>query len=512
MFKKFWITTIIISISIQPVFSQVEYFNRIYTEYIASAAQVIIEKDSFYYVAGNMIDTNIVYHQRLFLNKHTLAGDLIWSKTWGEISKVYTVGWTSPLIITYDGGFALIGTVKDSTNFWHGILMKLSINGDSLWLRHFYDTISGATNDYLGFKNIKETYDKGFIIVGQIAGSQQYDSDVFLLKTDSLGNTEWYKTYGYLTTVDRGFSVIQTPDSGYVIGGDSYRPGMDYSGDAYLVKTDKYGNQIWDKFLGGTKSDLVAYVALAYDSNYIVAYSYAYQEYPPGYADRTISVVKISPQKQILWGKTFWIHTDHSVYNIIELNDHNIALVGISWVIDSINMVGGLHSFIMKLSETGDSLWYRDYSHVPEVSNDIFNYLRDIKPTTDGGFIACGNHQNYFGGINEAAWLVKTDSLGCDTPGCAIVGINDYEIAWEFKDINVYPNPTSDYINIEINVPFNRYLDFELFDCYGRKVKDVKLNRPTQTISLAGINDGMFFYRVRSRGQVLGKGKVLVVK
>jgi len=51
-----------------------------------------------------------------------------------------------------------------------------------------------------------------------------------------------------------------------------------------------------------------------------------------------------------------------------------------------------------------------------------------------------------------------------------------------------------------------------LFDCFGRRVKEQKISKPFQTISLAGINEGMYFYRVRSKGNVLGKGKVLVVR
>jgi hypothetical protein len=64
----------------------------------------------------------------------------------------------------------------------------------------------------------------------------------------------------------------------------------------------------------------------------------------------------------------------------------------------------------MKLSETGDSLWYRDYSHVPEISSDIFNFLMDIKQTSDGGFIACGNYQNYFAGINDGMYFYRVKS------------------------------------------------------------------------------------------------------
>ncbi len=127
----------------------------------------------------------------------------------------------------------------------------------------------------------------------------------------------------------------------------------------------------------------------------------------------------------------------------------------------------------------------------------------------------------YLGDIDDTIYYRFTfisDSIQTNKDGWIL---DDFEFTdyWEgiveYKNremINVYPDPAYNYVNVEINIPFNRYLDFELYDCYGRKVKEVKLTKPSQTISLAGINDGMYFYRVRSGNKVLGKGKVLVVR
>ena len=135
----------------------------------------------------------------------------------------------------------------------------------------------------------------------------------------------------------------------------------------------------------------------------------------------------------------------------------------------------------------------------------------DIKPTSDGGFIACGYYRDHFAGISQATWLVKTDSLGCDTPGCNTIGIHKYPVL-NVADVIVYPNPASQYIIIDIKQSNYKSVFFDLFDCFGRRVKEQKISKPFQTISLAGINDGMYFYRVRSKGNVLGKGKVLVIR
>jgi len=135
----------------------------------------------------------------------------------------------------------------------------------------------------------------------------------------------------------------------------------------------------------------------------------------------------------------------------------------------------------------------------------------DIKPTSDGGLIACGDYRNIFAGVNTAAWLVKTDSLGCDTPGCIIVGVKESQLAWDIQELNIYPNPASEYINIEINQILYEPLLFELFDKFGRLVKKYKIMRPSDRISLARLSVGMYFYRVRSKSRILWKDKLLII-
>lgn len=497
---------------IQLIFSQVEYFNKVFTQSTASAVYGVVEKDSCYYTAGTILDSNYNNANRILLSKFSHNGDLLWKKSWGEANKMYVAGHGCPIILTHDNGFATIGGINDSTQTWHSIIMKHDAIGDTLWTKQFYDTISTSVYEYLAFYDIKESIDNGFIIVGEIKGSQQYDNDIFMIKLDSLGNTKWYNTYGNTYNIERGFSVIQTPDTGFLIGGYTYQAGVDYSGDGLIVKTDKFGNEQWQKQLGGAFKDRIAFVTMSYDSNYLVAYSDAYQEVLPGYPASEICVLKVSPSKQTLWSKKFRNQIDHKVMNIYELDDHNTVIVGYSYISDTINHKSGNEGFIMKLNEFGDSLWYREYSYQSYLVNGAHNYFYDLKPTSGGGYIACGYFKNVYQPFPQSTWLVKTDSMGCDTPGCIIVGVKDYQLEWEIEKVSVYPNPASDFINIEINQAINGALYFELIDRYGRQVKQHTFNNPSSTISLARISRGMYFYRVRSKLQVLAKGKLIVIR
>ncbi|HEX7445785.1 MAG TPA: hypothetical protein VF300_05290, partial [Methanothrix sp.] len=54
-----------------------------------------------------------------------------------------------------------------------------------------------------------------------------------------------------------GYSVQQTIDDGYIIAGTNYsnQPKLQ-SQMVVLIKTDSYGNEVWDKMFGGPRNDI----------------------------------------------------------------------------------------------------------------------------------------------------------------------------------------------------------------------------------------------------------------
>ena len=113
---------------------------------------------------------------------------------------------------------------------------------DTIWTKIF----GGDYNDY--GSSVQQTTDSGYIIVGGTESFSAGYNDVWLIKTNSSGDTLWTKTSGDINS-DWGYSVIQTTDNGYaIIGGVSLVGGGNY---VSLIKTDSFGGTLWTKSYGG---------------------------------------------------------------------------------------------------------------------------------------------------------------------------------------------------------------------------------------------------------------------
>ncbi|MBU1650838.1 hypothetical protein KKA00_01345, partial [bacterium] len=135
---------------------------------------------------------------------------------------------------------------------------------DTLWTQTF-----GGSLDDCG-RSVQQTTDGGYIIVGSTDSfGTGYNSDVYLIKTDGLGNERWSRTYGGDNS-DYGYCVQQITDGGYIITGMTQIGGSYWGPDVYLVKADVLGNELWYRTFGGTDADWGYSVQQTFDGGYII--------------------------------------------------------------------------------------------------------------------------------------------------------------------------------------------------------------------------------------------------
>ena len=162
---------------------------------------------------------------------------------------------------------------------------------------NFFKTIGGTDSDK--GRSIHQTIDGGYIIVGGTRSYGNGNLDVWLIKVNKLGDTQWSKTFGG-NKFDEGHSVKQTSDEGYIIVGntESFGNGGD---DVWLIKTDKYGSIEWNKTFGGNEGDGGYSVELTSDGGYIIIGT----TYSFGVGESDIWLIKTDYQGKMEWNKTF---------------------------------------------------------------------------------------------------------------------------------------------------------------------------------------------------------------
>lgn len=173
----------------------------------------------------------------VYLLKTDADGVVLWKRTFGGTSddRAFSVQQTE------DRGFILVGeTYSFATSGTNVYLIKADEYGILSWSK----TFGGILGQ--GAKDVRQTADKGFIITGHSTGFGAGRSDVYLIKTDISGNLVWSKTFGGIEN-DQGNSVNQTIDGGYIIAGATASFNSDSGSyrtrnDVYLIKTDALGN------------------------------------------------------------------------------------------------------------------------------------------------------------------------------------------------------------------------------------------------------------------------------
>jgi hypothetical protein len=242
---------------------------------------------------------------------------------------------------TSDGGYIIAGTVFcDDYDIY---VIKTAALGDTLWTRRY----GGYGPDGVG--SIRQTSDGGYIISGTHGGNPLMGpADMYLIKIDSAGDTQWAKTYS-LARMDHGSSAQQTSDGGYILAGRAEGHG------AWLLKTNPSGSSLWSKTYGSRYDSWENSVQQTSDDGYIVA--------------GATFLIKTDSSGDTLWTKPY------GGASVQQTSDRGYVLAG--------------GSCLIKTNSSGDTLWTRSY--VGE----------SVQQTSDGGYIIAGGHS-----------LVKTDPSG----------------------------------------------------------------------------------------------------
>lgn len=217
-----------------------------------------------------------------------------------------------------------------------------------------------------------------------------------LFAVPAFAELKWEKFYGGSYS-DLGRDVKPTPDGGYIVAGHthSYGPGTPSYSNGYVVKTDSLGDTLWTRFYGSGASDDFCAVAQTSDSGYLLAGSTELI----GVELRDVYVVKTNAQGDTLWTRT-WGGADYeNGFAVVATSDSGGLIVGNTKSFGA----GFFDVYAIRVDGSGNTLWTRTYGW------SGFDTGHGVAPTGDGGFIIVG-YTNSYG--DDDVLLVRINASG----------------------------------------------------------------------------------------------------
>jgi len=333
------------------------------------------------------------------------------------------------IIQTSDGGYAVTGYSESNNgdvtghhggygfaDYW---ILKIDSLGNIQWSQSY-----GGTQVDEGYCII-QTSDNGFAVAGyatsvngDVTGNHG-GSDMWIIKTDSVGTLQWEKCFGG-SWDEVAYSLVETNDKGYVIAGSARSTDGDVGTnrgwpDVWILKIDSAANIVWKLDCGGTQEDIAYAVSKTSDQGFIVAGSSRSNDQNVGfnYGDADYWVIKMDSNGTVQWGKVLGGTEEDAAYAVTETRDGGYIISGTSNS-DDFDITGNHASFdnwIVKLDSARNVVWQRSFGGTG------YDGGQSLAPTNDSGFIALGSSYSEDGdvtGIQTAGdyWMLKVGSDG----------------------------------------------------------------------------------------------------
>lgn len=267
---------------------------------------------------------------------------------------------------------------------------------------------------------VKQTFDGGYVMAGVNSGA----TNIFLVKTNSLGQLIWSKSYGG-SGDERLNRMIQTRDSGFVMVGSttSYGSGLQ---DVYLIKTNASGDVEWSKTYGGAGDDIGSYVGQTADGGYMVAGST--ESYGNGQDD--CYLIRTAANGQMLWAKTYGGIDDEQAYSACLAKDGGVMMVG-QTTTNAVN--GGFDAYFARTDSNGNLRWAMslDYGGIGG-GEEAF----DVVEAYDGGFVISMEPEHVGANTKGGEFsLLKLDDAGNFVWVNPVHGWDGWDFGFSMKQI-----------------------------------------------------------------------------
>ncbi|HET6243101.1 MAG: SBBP repeat-containing protein [Bacteroidetes bacterium] len=478
------------------------------------------------------------------ITKFSSSGTILWSTYYGgsSIDFAYKTKFDSQGNILV-AGYSNSTDLYISANAWQNtiagsydsFILKLNPMGEFIWSTYFGGSGADAalTMDVDHFDNIVIAGFTTSVNLPLTANSAQNSlagaRDAFVAKFSSEGNLLYSTYFGgtasedvHIVTFDKAGNILITGDTysndfPVTIGAfQTYNAG---SADAYLTKFNTAGSVEWSTYFGGSSyedpagmtsdEDLNVYLSGVTQSNDFHIAGNSFQTTKQGTEAGFIS--KFNSNGNLVWSTYF---DGNNNDRILEMKFHsgkylfacgfsNSQTLPASSNATQINNGGGTDSFIC-VFDTAGNFYYSSYFGGNQDDKSMDIVINDNNEVFITGYTYSSDlpvSSNAF----QTTYIMDGDAFIAGFNAMQWVNFNENPVNVVFyskpgaTDIKIYPNPCSDYINL--NYSGLNPVTYEIIDNLGKVIVTGLTNSEITRINITFLLEGKYILRLKTKEQ-----------
>jgi hypothetical protein len=454
-------------------------FQQVYPSTFDQSARDILETSDGGYIILGMSENTTPGDTNIYVMKTDVNGVIQWTGTYGGNNPDY--GYS--IVEAGGGNYLIAGYTKSyGAGDYDSWLVKINSTGGEIWNK----TYGGTGNDQA--KSIVATDDGNYMLCGRTNSNNANSAtnfDAYLMKVDASGTEIWTKYYG-AGVYEAARQLTKTLDGGYAFVGLTNTFGMGM-GDVYVVRTNGTGDTLWTKCYGGINVDDGNEILATADGGFVIAT----ETKSFGAGDFDVELFKIDGNGAVQWNELYGGTEKDVIHMLEQTNDGGFILGCISrsfgWIEPDM--------WLIKTNSSGAMTWSHNYGSFDH------EHLYSAKQTADGGYALIGHSKSY--GPNMKAMFIKVNDAGTFA-----TSVNDLSSTELF---NIYPNPSEG----EVKINWASISDSRLTvtNALGQVILSEQISetnsKGTTVIDLKNEIPGMYFFNLTS-AEKTSTAKVLI--
>ncbi len=307
---------------------------------------------------GDLDGTNTGFFDA-FISRIDASGHVLWTKQIGTTAFEYGIS----VAADASGNSYLIGRTNGTLGGARiggddAFLIKFDSSGNQVWARQVgtaeRDSAMGVTVDRLG----------NVYISGETNGSfdgfvNRGDQDAFLIKFDAAGNELWVQQIGTDSTDISEAVAVDNAGNVYINGLTGGSLGGANAGmlDVFLAKFDSSGNQVWTRQFGTTSNEAGESVSVDASGNIYVTGDTRGSLGGPSAGSSDPFIVKYDAAGNQVWARQFGSPGDDRSHAVAVDGEGNAFISGFTDGNLERPRVGFTDAYLTKFDAAGNLLW-----------------------------------------------------------------------------------------------------------------------------------------------------------